>query len=155
LCFAVNVNSLRKGKTTMADITLTAANVVPTANTDIGRGTAYEAINAGQPVYADANNSFKLRVAGNGSAAAAAVVGIALNTAAANQPLSYAKAGDINTASQLTAGTPYVLGNTAGNISPGSDLESSSGTRYGTQIGVGVNATTLRLAIAASGVLNP
>ena len=140
----------------MADITLTAASVAPTSNTVIARGTAFETINAGAPIYADPSNGYKLRVAGNTSGTTADVVGIALNTAAANQPLAYATGGDITTGPQLgSAATPFVLGNSAGNISAASDLEISTNTRYGTVLGVSTSTTNLRLALASSGVLNP
>ena len=141
----------------MADSTLTAASVLPTANTQIAYGTTFEAITAGQPVYADSANSYKLRVAGNGSIAASEVVGIALNSAAAGQPLAYATGGDLTVASSpaLVLGTVYALGNGAGTVSPAGDLEGSSATRYATILGVTTTATNLRLAIAFSDVKNP
>jgi hypothetical protein len=140
----------------MSDITLTASSVAPTTSTVIARGTAFEQINAGQPIYADPANGNKLRVAGNTSGTTAAVVGIALNTSAPNQPLAYATGGDITTGAQLgTAATPFVLGSSAGNISAASDLETSSNTRYGTVLGISTSTTNLRLAIAVSGVINP
>ena len=44
----------------MADLTITAANVIRGANAVITRGTAGAAITAGQIIYADASDAFQL-----------------------------------------------------------------------------------------------
>jgi hypothetical protein len=139
----------------MADITLTAANVKPAnANTVMGRGTAGAAINAGQAVYLDSTDN-KLKLAANTNATTATVVGVALNSAAADQPLAYAISGDVTVNAALTAATVYVLGNAAGTISPSGDLDTSTNTRYGTIVGISTSTTNLRVGINPSGVLNP
>jgi len=140
----------------MSDRALTPDNVVPTASAVIERGIAYHQINAGDLLYIDAANSNKLRNASNTDASTAELVGIALNSAEANQPIAYATSGDVNVlANEVVAGTVYVLGASAGNISPAGDLDSTSNTRYCSVIGVGINSTTLRVHIINSGVLNP
>ena len=140
----------------MADVSITASSVKPTnANTVIGRGIAGVAVNAGQAVWFDTTVSKLKPAISTSQAESLAVVGIALNTAATDQPLAYASSGDVTLGSVLALGTVYVLGSTSGGISTSGDLDSSSGTRYGTVVGVGTSATNLRVGIIASGALNP
>jgi hypothetical protein len=145
----------------MADITPTPANVQPTASTIIARGTAGVAVNAGHQVYADpASNPvglIKPAQAAGGTAAQAAVVGMALNNAAVGQPVEYATSGDVTVNAVLGQGKAYVLGGGAGTLAPAEDLNNATAnTRYGTQIGVATSTTNLRLGINVSGVLkNP
>lgn len=139
----------------MADISITSSAVVPSTTANIARGTAGATITAGQALYADASDSNKLKPAAHSSAASAAVVGVAVNSASAGQPVEYITSGDVTVNSALTAATVYVLGNSAGAISAADDLHSSSGSRYGTIVGISTSATVLRVGINASGVLNP
>ena len=141
----------------MADITLTAANVVPAnVNTSIARGTAGAAIAAGQPLWADPAASYALKPAqSTDQTQSGNIVGIALNTAATGQPVAYAYAGDLTVAPSLTVATVYVLGNGSGTISPSADLDASTNTRYGVVLGITTSATNLRLGILMSGVKNP
>lgn len=139
----------------MADISVTASAVAPTSNTVIAQGTAGATITQGQPVYADASDSYKIKPAAHTNAATSTAVGIALNGASAGQPVNYAVSGDVTFNAVLTAATTYVLGSVAGAISPSADLDSSSNTRYGTVLGMATSTTNLRVGIIASGVLNP
>jgi hypothetical protein len=141
----------------MADLTITAGNVKATnANTSISRGIAGTAVNAGQVVYADPADSYKLKPAlSSNQTQAQNVVGVALNTAAADQPLAYATAGDVTVGSVLTNATVYVLGSAAGALSPSADLDASTNARYGTVVGIATSATNLRVGIISSGVQNP
>lgn len=144
----------------MADITtVNAAGVKPTSNTVIVWGTAGATITAGQPVYADPADSYKLKpAASTNQTQAKNVVGIALNGASADQPVAYASSGDVTfafTSGSFTAATVYVLGNGTGLISPSADLDSSTNTRYGTVLGIAASTTNLRLGINISDVLNP
>jgi hypothetical protein len=141
----------------MSDITINANTVVPSATATIARGIAGAAISAGQTVYADATDSNKIKLAANTSAATAAVVGVAVNSApVAGQPVEYVTAGDITlSGAPLLAATVYVLGSGAGGISIADELHSSSGTRRGTVVGIGTSTTVLRVGLVASGVLNP
>ena len=88
----------------MADISVTASSVKPAnANTVIGRGTAGGTITAGQVVFADSADSYKIKPALSSTAAQAnAVVGIALNGASADQPVAYAISGDVTFNAVLT-----------------------------------------------------
>jgi hypothetical protein len=139
----------------MADLTITASAVAPSTNAVVARGTAGVAINAGQLVYMDASDSNKLKLAAHTSAITAAVVGIAVNNAAANQPVNYVTAGDVTLNAVLTAATVYVLGSAAGSVSPSDDLHSSTNARFGTVLGISTSTTNLRVTITQSGVLNP
>lgn len=135
----------------MADITVTASAVKPAnARTRIEEGIAGDSISAGQAIYADPADSYKLkRALSTTQTQAQNVVGIALNTVAVDQPLDYVVQGDVSFNSVLTAGTIYVLGGTAGGISPSSDL---TGARYGTILGIADSATNLRVGVVSSGV---
>jgi len=139
----------------MADITPTPSAVAPiVGNTQIASGTAGATINAGQSVYVDPADN-KVKLAANTNATTAAAVGLAVNSAASNQPIEYATGNDLTVNSVLTAGAVYVLGNAAGTISASADLDASINTRYGTILGIATSATNLRLGPLASGVLNP
>lgn len=107
----------------MADIAITAANVVPGADSKPQTGVAGVAVTAGQVVYQDAATG-KFLLADNDSATVAAHkgLGIALNNAAANQPLTVHVNGDITIGGVLVAGVAYYLSATPGGICPVADL---------------------------------
>lgn len=141
----------------MADITVTASAVVPAnANTGIARGTAGATITAGQAVYADPADSFKIKpAASTNQTQSNNVVGIALDGASAGQPVSYAFSGDVTfQAAAFGAGNIYVLGTNAGGISTATDLEGTTNTRYGVVLGIASAANVLRMGVIISGVLN-
>jgi hypothetical protein len=131
----------------MADISVTAASVVPTSTTKRQTKNAAAAITAGQVVYV--NSSDLVALADNdASVTTAAAVGIALNSCAAGQPCSYATSGDVTFNAVLTAGAVYVLSSTAGGIAPVADLASDD---YVTILGVASTTTNLTININASG----
>lgn len=106
----------------MADLTITAANVLKATGAVTGSGTAGVAVTAGQALYLDATDS-KLKLAQcDGTAAEADVVGIALHAALANQPLAYLKSGTMNIGGTTVKTTTYCLSATAGGIAPQADL---------------------------------
>jgi len=109
----------------MADITITANNVVKGSNAVVENGTAGETIAAGKAVYKDATTG-KYMLADSNSATVAArqARGIALNGAALNQPLAVQTKGEITIGGTLTAGTDYYLSDTAGGICPRADIGS-------------------------------
>jgi len=141
----------------MADITVSAAGVISnTTYTITQTGIAFSAISAGQLVYADAANSYSLRPASAvTSQASSQVVGIALNSGGAGQPIKYASSGDITmTGTALGVGILYALsGATAGSFCPVADLTLSTTTNYATIIGVSTLATVLRLSITAANII--
>lgn len=117
----------------MANLPVTAANVLPSANNQgIARGTAGVAITAGQVLYLDNSTPTRLlQLAGaNISVSGTPItpVGIAVNSAAAGQPVDYV-AVDPNfnpgaTFPQFGTGTAnvYVLSQTPGSLCLPSDL---------------------------------
>lgn len=111
----------------MANLTITAASVLPGANAKIAQGIAGATITAGQVLYLDPADN-KLKLASAGAAATASPVGIALQGAANGQRVEYVYEDDDFTPGAtlvLTAigdkGT-YVLSATAGAIAPLGDL---------------------------------
>lgn len=136
------------------DISINSSLVLPTANTLTARSMVLSTstlINAGQVVYADPiSKQIGLAVATD-AIKSTNVVGVALTTSAANQPIVFATAGDLTfNSNALTAATTYVLSAAnPGGIAPTSDLVA---TNYGTILGIATGSASLRLDIVASGV---
>ena len=131
----------------MADISYTAADVTLNAGGVKARGTAAEVITAGEPVYKDGAPYNKLRPCINTSAAATLCAGIALNAAAANQPIFYATEGEVDYGGGLSAGEVYYVSSTAGGVEP--SLASSD---FVTLVGAAKTASVMSLKIVALGV---
>lgn len=135
----------------MADLTITANNVVAGSNAVINRSrNAGEAIASGKAVYLSSTTK-KWMLADSNSATAEAkkAGGIALNGAAVNQPLAVATGGDVNMGATLTPGAPYYLSETPGGIQPAADLGSGENV---CQIGLAKDASTLTIDIQSPGV---
>jgi hypothetical protein len=106
----------------MAAKTITAANVILSATGKFKDGKAGAAITQGQPVYLHTDQKYYLSDA-DAAAPANKVDGIALNSAAANQPLRVATQDSAFTPGcTLTVGEVLVVGNTAGTLHPSADL---------------------------------
>jgi len=142
----------------MSDLSITTSSVIadPAASIDYGFMAPGVSVTAGMTVYKDVANNVILP-ASNTSAVESEVVGIALHAAAGNQPIAYITAGDLTmtTTPALGVASVYVLGNGTGTISPTLDLDNSTGTRYGTVVGIGVATNKLRVGLNASDVQNP
>lgn len=136
----------------MADLSITAANVVAGSGAKKVTGVAGASITAGQVVYADASDSDKLKLADNDSATAAvrSPVGIALHAAASGQPLTYIAKGPVTIGATLAAGGVYSLSSTAGGICPVADIATGD---YNTVLGVATSTTVLDVNIIESGVV--
>lgn len=134
----------------MADISITAANVVPSSAATTERGTAGETITAGKAVYKSSTTK-KWMLADNNSATAEAKVadGIALTGSSNNQPIVVLTAGDVTIGATLTAGTAYYLSDTAGGICPLADLASGESVCL---LGLAKSTTVLTVDIQAPGV---
>lgn len=134
----------------MTDIVVTAASVLAGANASRETSTAGETIAAGQVVY-KASATGKWQLADNNSATieARTAHGIALDSAAAGQPVTVQKAGDITLGGGLVAGTAYYLSATPGALCPVADVVTGSAV---CQIGLAKSATVLAIAIQAPGV---
>lgn len=135
----------------MADISVTAANVLAGANAKTDSGTAGATITAGQTLYRDSTDSNKLKLAdSNASAATATCVGIALHGASSGQPLKFVYEDDDftpgGTLSLSGAGDDgvYVLSGTAGAFAPVADLAAGM---YPVILMVAKSATKAKLKI--------
>lgn len=131
----------------MADLTVTANSVQNSDAATILTGDAAAAVAAGQAVYKDSNGKFNLADA-NGTTPAFKVIGIALDSAGPNQPISVATADpDFVPGATLVKGTTYILSGTPGGIAP--DVDGVSG--WNKQIiGVATSTTNMVLKITLS-----
>lgn len=132
----------------MSDISITAASVVAGSD-DIEYGVnAAEAVSAGKVVYKTAAGKWALADS-DAAASLHAAKGIALNTAALNQPLAVQKSGPITIGATLAAGTAYYLSNTAGGICPLADVGTGEEVVL---LGLASSTTVLNLDIQKTGV---
>lgn len=132
----------------MADLVITPANVVKGSDAETRRGLiANEAITAGQVVI-KRDSDGKIALADATDDALDEVFGIALNDAAADQPVEVQVGGTIvlGTGSQ---GVPYFLSENAGGIAPIADV-STSGSRVA-GLGIG-NSTGINVQLQNSGI---
>lgn len=107
-----------------ADLSVTAANVVPGVRAIKTTGTAGATITAGQLVYFDSTaQTYKLADA-NASATTANVIGLAANSASSGQALTVVlEDDDLTVGATLSMTAPvYVVSATAGGIAPVADL---------------------------------
>jgi hypothetical protein len=136
----------------MADVSVTAAEVLSDSGTVSTNGILGATVTAGQVVYLDSTvNTWKLADA-NDSAATAAGRGIALNGGVAGQPVTVCNSGTLDPGFTVTVGAVYVISATPGGIAPVADL--TTGWRT-TVLAIGITASQLRLHIWASGVAVP
>lgn len=134
----------------MADLAITAASVAKGGGARDRKGVAGEAVTAGQVLYFDtATNTWKLADCDSATAAARSPRGIALNGAAAGQPIGVHMAGPITIGAALTPGTVYFLSGTAGAICPVGDLAAGD---YPTIVGIAKSASVLDVLFHESGV---
>lgn len=134
----------------MADISITAANVVKGSNAVVEAGTAGAAITAGQVVYKDAaDGKYKLADADGATAAAKAPRGIALNGASDGQPLSIIRSGDVSIGGTLVPGTAYYVSPNPGGIAPVGDVLAGDNVVL---LGLASSASVLAVDIQNSGV---
>lgn len=134
----------------MADLSITAANVVAGANSAQDHGTAGETITAGKAVYKSATTK-KWMLADSNSATAAArqAGGIALNGASDGQPITVHKSGDLTVGAVLTAGQAVYLSDTAGGLCPLADVGAGE---YVCLIGLAKSTSVLAVDIQFPGV---
>jgi hypothetical protein len=134
----------------MADLTITAANVVAGAGATRNTGTAGETITAGQVVYLKAADAKLWLAQADGTAAEAEAVGIALHGALANQPLNYLASGALTIGATTAVGAVYVVSATAGGVAPYADLVATNRvTLLGYGTGTGGAVTVMLKATGA------
>lgn len=134
----------------MADLTITAANVVVDTNATIEHGFASAAITAGQVVHKDANGKYALADTDSATALARKPRGIALNGGAIGQPIAVLTKGDVTIGATIEAGTGYWLSGTAGGLCPVADVASGD---YPCLIGIGKSTTVLTVDIQGGDVV--
>jgi hypothetical protein len=133
----------------MADLAITAANVVAVSGAKTVHGIAGATVTAGQVVYRDpTTRKFLLADADSGTAAARVPAGIALHGASLNQPLTIITEGDLNIGATLTLGTTYYLSGTAGGVAPPADLSSGE---YVTALGTASSTSNLKVKLNVTG----
>lgn len=134
----------------MADLTITAANVVPGAGATRIVGISGASITAGQTVYLDsADNRYKLYDADSATAAVRVCAGIALNGASNGQPISIHTAGPLAIGATVAAGVAYYGSPTAGGICPVADLSAGD---YPCFLGFATSTSVINVAIVHAGV---
>ncbi|MBX4992282.1 hypothetical protein ABID08_000712 [Rhizobium binae] len=141
----------------MADLVITAANVVAGTGVPTKTGVAGAAIAAGDIVYLDTATTGKWQLADSDAATAEARgqtgnIGIALNSAAANQPIVVQTEGPVTLGAVLTAGIAYYLSDTPGKLCPVADI---TGGDYYTLVGLAASTTVLNVDFQYSGVASP
>ena len=116
----------------MSAISVTAANVLASSQATTAVGIAGATVTAGQALYSDPSDSGKLKLAdADASDTAARVVGIALHGASSGQPLKYViEDPDFTPGATLSLSAAaddgiYILGATAGSITPVGDIAAS------------------------------
>jgi hypothetical protein len=134
----------------MADISITAANVIAGTAARTVQGAAGATITAGQAVaYNTATKRWVLADADHATAALRIAGGIALNGAADGQPITVQTSGPITIGGTLTAGVAYYLSGTPGGICPVADVGAGENVCL---LGLAASTTVLNLDIQNPGV---
>lgn len=134
----------------MADVTITAASVIPSSGARrilkvIDTGVT---VTAGQTVYVDATSG-KLKLADADALATADALGIAENGGGAGQSINVVyEDNDFTAGGTLVVGETYVVSTTAGGIAPIGDLASGDFT---TILGIAKSASKLNLRLFVGG----
>lgn len=134
----------------MTDISVTAASVIAGNGASTKQGVAGATITAGQIVYRDpADARYKLADNDAVPTAGFGAVFMALNGAAAGQPLAVLVGGNVTLNAVLTAGTSYYLSGTAGGIAPRADVTTGDDVVF---LGTASSTTVLVFKPIISGV---
>jgi len=131
----------------MSNLSPTAANVKRVSGATFQK-IAGGTIARGDACYIKASDNKAYQGQCDGTAEEAEALYIALNDAAADQPVTLQKGGEVNMGAIFTVGVVYCLSATAGKICPFADLVS---TNRLTIIGAARTTSILRLAPCAPG----
>jgi len=132
----------------MADITFTAASIMPGANAQTQEVTYGATITQGQFVYLDTTTG-TYKLADVTAEATAAACGIALTSGASGQPGIIQTAGYVTTSAHLSLAAPVLILSDDGKACPSADLANND---YITIIGAAASTTSLKLGFNATGV---
>jgi hypothetical protein len=133
----------------MTALTITAASVAAGEDSTRDIGKAGTAITAGQVVYKAADGTYKLAGTKDALAIVRKPLGIALNGAAAGQPVAVLTKGPITIGATLVGGTAYYLSGTPGSICPVADL--TTGDRPAL-LGMAISTSVLYVGILSPDV---
>jgi hypothetical protein len=134
----------------MADLTVTAANIIPATGAVILSGIAGGTITAGQAIYEDGAAGSVLKAAQGTTLAASRVVGIALNGGAIGQRIAYIQSGNLAVGTILTVGQTYVTSAAvAGSIAPLADLTTG---HFPAILGIATTTSNLKVSLVIGGV---
>jgi hypothetical protein len=135
----------------MADLSITAANVIAGAGATIVDMMAGATLTAGQVVYRSETDGLARLADNNGASANIRTpFGIALNGAASGQPVRVLTQGPITIGAAVASGLAYYLSATPGGICPVGDLSTGN---YVSLIGATTSSTVLFVQILPTGVL--
>lgn len=138
----------------MADITITAASVIPSSSAVIEYGVAGATITQGQPLYVDTADSNKLKLADCDAASPANVfAGLSLNAASTGQKVAYCSKdlGGFTIGATVSSGDDIYLSPTAGRITA-TKADILSGDTV-VHLGVMLTTTTLKLNPTTGGTI--
>ena len=122
----------------MADLSITAANVVPATGALVSHGIAGGTITAGMPVYVAADGDIEPCDAD--AAASAVCVGIALNAASAGQPVSWITRGGLTIGATVVLGVGYYVTPNPGGLGAWAEVQAGD---YATLVCVGLTTSTV------------
>ncbi len=137
----------------MADITVTAANVLPGSDANVLTNyLAGETITAGMAVYLKSSDSrwWKAQCDSTAAEAGSAGLGIALMGSSAGQAVAVQISGSITIGATVVATTQYIVSATAGGICPIADIVS---TNYLSLLGYGSTTAILIMNKNATGIV--
>ena len=136
----------------MTDLVITAANVVPGANSKQETGTAGEALAPGKLIYkAAATNKWMLSDSNSATAEARTPTAVCLTGSGLNQPVVAHRSGLLTIGAAVAANTPYFASDTPGGICPIADVGTGE---YMTEVGIAVSATVIDVSFKSTGVAN-
>lgn len=126
----------------MADVTVTAAEVLPDSGTVTVSGTLGGTVTAGMAVYLDSTTTTWKAADANASAATAAAKGIALTGGVSGQSVIVCTGGTLDPGFTVDVAKIYVVSATAGGIAPAADIVTGWRT---TILGIGITASQLQI----------
>lgn len=133
----------------MADLSITAANVVAGANAVTRRGVAGATITAGQVVQINSETGrYILSDADAAGTGSVREFHIALNGCANGQPITVLRSGDVTIGATVAGGTSYYLSPNPGGIAPRADVLTGDVVVF---LGVAKSATVLSFQPVNSG----
>lgn len=130
----------------MADLTITAASVIPSTGARVVTGTAGETITAGMAVYFKSSDKRYYKAQNDGTSAEATAVGVATSGASAGQSLFVQKEGLLTIGATTAVGVTYCVSANAGGICPDADVGSA---KYKRLVAVGYSTTQIELVQSA------